>query len=57
MAPRLLPNLGPLTIMLRLFNKRSRDRAAYRAASYGLAIVLVASAHAAIASRAAQMFA
>jgi hypothetical protein len=41
--------------MLRLFKNLSRDRAAYRA--YGLAIVLVAGAHAAIAVRAAQMFA
>lgn len=43
--------------MLKLIEKLSRSRAAYRAGSYTLAIALVMSAHAAIGMRAAQMLA
>lgn len=43
--------------MLHLLKKLSRSRAAYRATSYALAVILVAGAHAAIAARAAQIFA
>ncbi|MGH6949661.1 MAG: hypothetical protein ACREH4_02220 [Vitreimonas sp.] len=43
--------------MLRLLPTMTRSRAAYRAASYALAIALVAGAHAAIGAQAARIFA
>ena len=43
--------------MLNFFKRLSRSRAAYRAASYAIAIVLVACPHAAVGMRAAQIFA
>ena len=43
--------------MLNVFKKLSRSQAAYRAACYAIAIVLVSGAHAAIGLRAAQIFA